>query len=249
MIFILFVEIAVCLIILRWLLKKKKGDKYSVGEVLKFIILGILPAIFIAYVGPMFNPPSLNKINSFAAGAFRAFVTAGLLEEIPKYVCFRLAILGNKATKTWLDAIIAAVIVGIGFTMIEDVRYGLAGDRNLLRALVPGHLLFQALMGYYYGKARVTGKKKYDMLSVSVPVLWHAGYDLFIMIMVSMVKAVSPNGGMDVYAIENSPYFKYVIPLICCFAAVALITVIAMIIFARKISVWSRTGEKQESLG
>ena len=56
---------------------------------------------------------------------------------------------------------------------------------------IPCHLLFQFYMGYYYGKARVTKKPVYHVLSLLVPILWHTVFDMFI---VAIQKTAGPDG-------------------------------------------------------
>ena len=48
--------------------------------------------------------------------------------------------------------------------------------------------------------------------------------------------------------ISGLPYYEYAVPMMVCAIAVMVISLIALILFLRKVGVWSRTGEKQEQL-
>lgn len=67
--------------------------------------------------------------------------------EIIKYIVFRLAIGKNREVVCWLDVIIAAIAVGIGFTLLEDVTYLFEGAGTIVRAILPGHILFLRKVG------------------------------------------------------------------------------------------------------
>ena len=58
--------------------------------------------------------------------------------------------------------------------MIENVAFGGSELLNvILRALSPAHFVFGVIMGYFWGKYLVSGKKRYRLLSLAVPVLYH----------------------------------------------------------------------------
>ena len=101
---------------------------------------------------------------------------AALLEEGLKYLTCRIAIRKKGMIRTWMDAVIAFAIVGITFELLENVAFG--GDSDILsaflRALASAHFAFGVIMGYFYGKYLVTGKKRYHLLAFLVPLLYHA---------------------------------------------------------------------------
>lgn len=103
------------------------------------------------------------------------FMTAGLCEEALKFLTCRTALLRKGMVRTWMDCVIAFATVGITFGFIENIWYGmrsgLAGA--IARAIAPGHFILGVIMGYFYGKFRVSGQKKYLVLCYAVPVLIH----------------------------------------------------------------------------
>nr|MCR4902293.1 PrsW family intramembrane metalloprotease [Butyrivibrio sp.] len=94
------------------------------------------------------------------------------------YSMFRIAALNKKQVVTRLDAVIASTVVALGFTIGEDILYSLDGGLvTLIRVFLPCHLLFGAVMGYYYGKAKTTNKWTFHVLSLAGPILLHTIFD------------------------------------------------------------------------
>ena len=250
MILAALVQFAVCFLILRWLLKKKPGEPYSKKSVVKFVLFGAI-GIVLWYCSSLvlpLNEDTFFGMNPILSGFLTALITAALIEEIVKYIMFRLAIRKNPEVVCWLDVIIAAIAVGVGFTLLEDVTYLFDGAGTIVRAILPGHLLFQGLMGYYYGKARVTKQFKYHVLSLVVPILVHTLFDMFIIGLMSIVGSSEALTGFTEEQLMSLPYYSYLIPMLICAVVVIICALIALILFLRKIAVWSRKGEKQELL-
>ena len=250
MILAALVQFAVCFLILRWLLKKKPGEPYSKKSVVKFVLFGAI-GIVLWYCSSLvlpLNEDTFFGMNPILSGFLTALITAALIEEIVKYIMFRLAIRKNPEVVCWLDVIIAAIAVGVGFTLLEDVTYLFDGAGTIVRAILPGHLLFQGLMGYYYGKARVTKQFKYHVLSLVIPILVHTLFDMFIIGLMSIVGSSEALTGFTEEQLMSLPYYSYLIPMLICAVVVIICALIALILFLRKIAVWSRKGEKQELL-
>ena len=250
MILAALVQFAVCFLILRWLLKKKPGEPYSKKSVVKFVLFGAI-GIVLWYCSSLvlpLNEDTFFGMNPILSGFLTALITAALIEEIVKYIMFRLAIRKNPEVVCWLDVIIAAIAVGVGFTLLEDVTYLFDGAGTIVRAILPGHLLFQGLMGYYYGKARVTKQFKYHVLSLVIPILVHTLFDMFIIGLMSIVGNAEALTGITEEQLMSLPYYSYLIPMLICAVVVIICALIALILFLRKIAVWSRKGEKQELL-
>ena len=249
--FVAAVQFIVIILILLWLLKQKAGGRYSGKSVFRFLVAGALSVLLCFGLTELLHisPQTFFGMNPVLSGFLTALFTAALTEECVKYALFRLAIVRNKEVATWHDAIIACIVVGMGFTLLEDITYVMGGDGSIVRAILPMHLLFQAFMGYFYGKARVEKSLKYNVLSLIVPILLHTLFDMFIIGMISIV-------GGDISAIRNIseeelaklPYFGYIIPMAACVAVVSIAGLIALIVFLHKISKWSRNGEKQDSI-
>ncbi len=250
MIIAVIVELLISYLILKWILKQKTGEPYSKKKVVKFLLFGalaVVAALTISIVVSIDKEMFFN-LNPVLAGFLTALLTAALFEECVKYVFYRLVLIKCMETKSWLDAIIAAVIVGVGFCFVENVEFAITGGANILRAFLPGHILFQFFMGYFYGKARVTGNKKYDVLSVAVPILAHTLYDMPIIALMAAIGDIDALQGADFEALKQLPNFGYFIPLFVCIIAVAVLLIVGLILAAKNIHTWSKNGEKQEVL-
>ena len=250
MIFVALAQFAVCFLILLWLLKKKPGDPFSKKTVAKFVLFGALSMILclgLTFVLPI-KRDTFFGMNPLLSGFLTALLTAALFEEGMKYIFFRLAVRNSRELVCWLDVIIAAVAVAIGFVLLEDLEFIVSGSGTILRALFPMHILFQAIMGYYYGKARMTKKFRYHVLSLAVPVLCHTAYDMFIIAMISIVGSSSALTGLGEAELKSLPYANYLMPLLICTVVIMVAGFTALILMLRKIGVWSKNGEKRELL-
>ena len=243
--FVGILQFAVYILILVWLLKKKPGEKYSWKSMLRFWFCGAV-ALLIGIFLPL-QKDLFYGMNPLLTGFLTAFLLAALIEEVLKYLLFRLAIFRNKEVVTWMDAIIAAVFVGAGFGMMEALNYVLGGAVNILRAFVPMHLFFQFVMGYFYGKARVTKQKKYDVYALAVPILLHTLFDMFIL---GILSVVSPEdlSGKTVEQLQSLPYFNSIMAMGVALIVVVVLSFVALIVSAVKISKWKKNGEKLELL-
>ena len=131
------------------------------------------------------DPEAINDLMSNTSGSTLTmtvrsitdmFFSAALLEEGLKYLTCRIAIRKKGMIRTWMDAVVAFAIVGITFELLENVAFGAGSDilSAFLRALASAHFVFGVIMGYFYGKALVTGKKGYHLLSFFVPLIYHS---------------------------------------------------------------------------
>ncbi|MCR5770908.1 MAG: PrsW family intramembrane metalloprotease [Butyrivibrio sp.] len=162
-----------------WLIRHKCGEKFSRLYIAELIGLGFLALALAAVLGIVFWEDGFIQIdNPFLKGMITALLSAALIEEISKYSMFRIAALNKKQVVTRLDAVIASSVVALGFTIGEDILYSLEGGLGtLIRVFLPCHLLFGAVMGYYYGKAKNTNKWTYHVLSLVGPIVLHTIFD------------------------------------------------------------------------
>lgn len=244
--FIGILQFAVYILILVWILKKKSGEKFSGKSLARFLACGAIAALIGVYLPLPHN--AFQGMNPLATGFLNAFLMAAVLEEVLKYLMFRLAILKNREVGSWMDAMIAAVFVGAGFGMLEDIGYVIGGEVNIVRALVPMHLFFQLVMGYYFGKARVTKQKKYDVYALVVPILLHTVFDAFVLSLRAIVGNTASITAMNEEQLQNLPYYNYIVPLTAATIVVLVLGLVALILAARKLSAWKKNGEKLEAL-
>lgn len=119
---------------------------------------------------------------------FSAFVEAGFCEELCKFVILFLTIWWNKNFNEYMDGIVYATFVGLGFACVENVLYVLEGGigTGIVRALlsVPGHFLFAVIMGYFFSLAKFNAKGRFSLLMTGLfgAVLAHGLFDWMLMI-------------------------------------------------------------------
>ena len=240
-------QFAVNILVLIWILKKKPGERFSKKTVVKSLLCGML-VLVVGFLLPL-KKDTFFGMNPLLSGFLTAFLTAALMEEVLKYIFFRLAIFRNREVLCWRDAIIVCVMIAIGFSLVEDLEFAVTGDGDsILRALLPAHILFQFVMGYYYGKARVTKQVKYDVLSLAVPILMHTVFDMFLIAMISILGDSNKDAHASMETLQNLPNGNYLVPLLICTFVVIIITIVGLILMFRKMNRWSRNGEKQELL-
>ena len=130
------------------------------------------------------DPAAVNELVQNAKNSIRPtflfnlismFFTAGLLEEGLKFLTCRGAIRKKGMVRTWMDSVVCFAVVGITFEFLENIAFGMDLDfiSALVRSLGCAHFVFGVIMGYFFGKYRVTGQKKYAWLSFVVPLAYH----------------------------------------------------------------------------
>ncbi len=121
---------------------------------------------------------------------YTAFIVAALTEELFKWLVLRRFAYRHKAYDEYLDGIIYAVFVSLGFAAFENVGYVFSNnDMNvaLMRALtaLPGHMLFGVAMGYNFSIMKFAKTKatfnRAQRLSLMVPIIIHGIYDYILM--------------------------------------------------------------------
>lgn len=163
-----------------------KQDKYE-KEPLKLLILAFFGGIL--SIGLDLILVSLINNYWYSDTVFySAFMEAGFPEELSKFIILFLFFWWNKNFNEYMDGIVYATFVSLGFACIENILYVFGGGigTGIMRAIisVPGHFLFGVLMGYFLSLAKFTPNKKlfYILLSIIVPGLVHGLFDWLLMI-------------------------------------------------------------------
>lgn len=249
MLIVTLITVVVDLIIIKWLLNQKTGIDFTRKGAIRIIFIGIFITILDVFSGLFINTDINIAGNPLIDGFFMALLGAGLLEELFKYAAFRLAIRNNQAVHSWLDVIIVAALVAMGFDLFENFIYSVLGDlATVARAFFPMHFLFGAVMGYYFGKARLTGQFKYHVMSIGVPVLLHTLFDMWL---ISMKNIIGDDKIFDTLTEEQImalPYYDYLEPMVYA-ALITIVVFFAMLVVAfRRIHRCSRNGELQDEV-
>ena len=172
---------------------------------------------FLAEINELAGPPS------FLGVAFSTFIVVALVEEGAKYLVMRTCLRKPGAMECQMDAVVCGAIVGLVFQILEDLMYADNGIITaIFRAVTPYHFVFGAIMGYYYGKAAMTGRKSDRVKALLIPVLVHGLFDC-------SIQSLSLD---DVYLLLTAVVFLFMCVLTVC-----------MIVKIRK---WSKNGTLSE---
>lgn len=120
----------------------------------------------------------------FLRSMVSAFLMAGFTEELIKLLMFLIVVRVVKPKNVYEYGLLCAG-VGIGFTGLEDIFYGMMSPvSSITRAIFFAmHMVFGLLMGVELGLARfskragTSGSGKHTLLAMALPVLWHTVFD------------------------------------------------------------------------
>jgi RsiW-degrading membrane proteinase PrsW (M82 family) len=186
---LILAAIAPAFIIIIFIYVKDKYEKEPKRIMLYSFLLGAIISILISTILYVFFDYflPLPDDNSIAQQFIKAFFVVALIEEFSKYVIVRYYSQPRKAFNEPFDGIVYAVLVSMGFAMVENLIYVFQGgwEAALIRAFtaVPAHATFGVLMGYFMGKAKFNGKRIADnLIGLSLAILFHGAYDFFLFI-------------------------------------------------------------------
>ena len=152
-----------------------KAFLYGVGST--FVTLVITS--FMSMAGLM-----VYDLGSFAGAVGTALFAAALPEEISKLLMLWLFMRNNPYYDEYLDGIVYAACVGLGFAATENVLYLVQSTdwvgTGIVRGLtaVPAHFAIACAMGYFYSKRHFGDRSKLTAACVlAVPVIIHWVYD------------------------------------------------------------------------
>ena len=123
-------------------------------------------------------------LGSFSGAVSTALFAAALPEEMAKLLMLWLFLRKNPYYDEYLDGIVYAACVGLGFAGTENILYLLQSDNwigtGIIRGLtaVPAHFAIACAMGYFYSKRHFGDRSRLTAVCVlAVPVLIHWIYD------------------------------------------------------------------------
>ena len=172
------------ILLLRYIYKKDKYEKEPLGLLLLSFVGGMMSIPMVLFLAI----PTVESFYYSESVFYSAFVDAAFVEELCKFIVLFVLIWWNKNFNEYMDGIVYAVFVGLGFACIENILYVFGGGigTGIVRALlsVPGHFLFAVAMGYFFALAKFEKKGRlwYLFLSLFVPILFHGLFDYLLMI-------------------------------------------------------------------
>jgi protease PrsW len=184
-------------LILRYFIKRDAFPEPR-GAIVKTFVWGIasiIPAVILALILIAIVPSvsSGDTTGAFARAAVIAFFGAAIPEELFKFAvlffyCRRLSDFDEP-----MDGIVYGVTASLGFATLENVLYVFDGGISIaiMRGFtaVPGHALFGAIMGFYFGLAHfLPGRRRLYWAAYLLPVLLHGLYNTPLMALESNVS-------------------------------------------------------------
>ena len=190
------IQLAISLILLGILytrmIRRESPDTISKVQAVVPIVLGVVSTglsfpLFLA-IGSLLDKAgvSTQQLPPFIRSVVVAFISAGLPEEIAKFLMIVLTLLiFHSKVRNVYEYILIGAAVGFGFTLLEEFLYG--SDSWILTVTrlltVASHMVFGIIMAKHLGKAKYNKVKGSGsvagqyVLALLVPIILHTLYD------------------------------------------------------------------------
>ncbi len=175
----------------------KDDDKEPSKILFRLFIGGFLAAILTVLLSMILETvcPYLqldNSSNSVIRLFLHTFIMVGLVEECSKWIFLYLFSYKSKEFDQLYDMIVYSVFVALGFALIENILYvnngGISTAIIRFFLAIPAHVSMSIFMGYYLSLAKLSKlhnknkkSKKYIILSIFIPSIFHGIYDYCIL--------------------------------------------------------------------
>jgi RsiW-degrading membrane proteinase PrsW (M82 family) len=190
--FIALVAAAPSLALLTYFYLRDRYEREPIGHVVAAYLLGMFALA--AAQGMTVMDGGWVSIDWLHTGGeparlFDAFVLAGVVEELAKWVVLVAAVYAWREFDEPMDGLLYGVAIALGFATLENFLYlssrGLAIAWQRALFAVPAHALFGGCMGFYVGRAKFAPAEGVRhrrfwlalTLSLAVPVGFHGAYD------------------------------------------------------------------------
>ena len=190
--FILITAVLPTLVLVYYIFRKDKYQREPVGQLMKAFGYGLLSVVIeLCVFGPLIFAIEIDEPSTILGAFWNAFLTAGIPEELVKFFCLWLFLRKNSYFDEYIDGIVYAVCLGMGFAAVENIEYLFLEtdswvELGIWRALlpVPGHFFFAVTMGYFYSKAVFGDQSRRTInfvLAITIPMLLHGLFDALLM--------------------------------------------------------------------
>jgi len=150
---------------------------YGVGSAFVAMVLATPLTLMLGF-------DSIEQMNTVGDAISVSLFSAAVPEEIAKLLMLWLFLRRNRYYDEYLDGIVYAACVGLGFAGAENILYLLQSEDWLLTGImrgvtaVPAHFAIACAMGYFYSKRRFGDRSNLTAACVlGVPVIIHWIYD------------------------------------------------------------------------
>lgn len=175
--------------LLGWWIYKKDSAK---PEPLKQLFLAFFYGVGSAFVAMLLATPltlllgydGLESLNTVGDAVSLSLFSAAIPEEVAKLVMLWLFLRRSRYYDEYLDGIVYAACIGLGFAGAENILYLLESENwvvtGIMRGVtaVPAHFAMACAMGYFYSKRHFGDKSNLTRVCIlAVPILIHWIYD------------------------------------------------------------------------
>ncbi|MBO6025600.1 MAG: PrsW family intramembrane metalloprotease [Bacteroidales bacterium] len=185
--FLLGVSIAPAILLMFFIYFKDKYQKEPFGSLVKAYFTGML-AIVSTMLMVTITDYTIGLIPYLNETVFYdSFITAGIPEEVSKFLVFMVFIWNDKNFDEYFDGIVYASFISLGFATVENIMYVLPSGLGvgIMRAVlsVPGHFFFGIILGYFLSLAKFNKSKRglYIFLGLLFAILAHGLFDWLLM--------------------------------------------------------------------
>tara|TARA_S200000501_G_scaffold86451_1_gene79289 strand:- start:166 stop:870 length:705 start_codon:yes stop_codon:yes gene_type:complete len=176
------------------------SDKFKEpkGTVLLIFFLGFLICLPAGILNELSHKFFFDG-SEYSENLTRSFLGPAWAEELLKFSILYLIVLKRNEFNEPMDGLVYGVVVSLGFATYENYTYvyewaeiiakeegyNLAEFSYLVAlgrsySAIPMHGLNGAVMGYYFGMYAFTGNKKFLILSLVLPYLFHGFYNFLV---------------------------------------------------------------------
>lgn len=186
---VLALEVGLTAGLIFWMRSSTRGVPISWKHIFKILAAGGGVALVSALVviRYSFNIEALNTTNPDLVEQYKGWmvffnvVGAGTVEELAKYTVGVFFLVSNRKVHKLTDIILSMIVVGLGFSLIEDILYLLSTDAVPTYRLLSFYLHSgtSAIMGYALGRFHfgLTGYREL-VGALTAAVVLHCGYNL-----------------------------------------------------------------------
>lgn len=194
---LLFLSVLPAALLIIFIYRQDKYQKEPFKSLFKAFFGGMLSVVFTIVTVRIIDYtigliPYLNQ-----TVFYDSFITAGIPEELCKFLVFMIFIWNDKNFDEYFDGIVYASFVSLGFATVENIMYVMPGGigTGIVRALisVPAHFLFGVILGYFLSLAKFNSDKKgrYIIIGLLIAMAAHGLFDWLLMFSDRMGGALS----------------------------------------------------------
>ena len=184
---LLFLSVLPAALLIIFIYRQDKYQKEPFKSLCKAFFGGMLAVVFTIVTVRIIDYtigliPYLNQ-----TVFYDSFITAGIPEELCKFLIFMIFIWNDKNFDEYFDGIVYASFISLGFATVENIMYVMPGGigTGIVRALisVPAHFLFGVILGYFLSLAKFNNDKKgrYIIIGLLITMAAHGLFDWLLM--------------------------------------------------------------------